>query len=95
MVFVRDRVRVERTSFGIVGGQNKVVEAAQDEASPTTLPGEPQKRRTFCLENARACSGLISQKLKTLAAVTRAMDVHRLKQMEPFSMQVITGPIGN
>jgi hypothetical protein len=33
---VRDRVRVERTALGIVGGQNKVVEAVQDEASPTT-----------------------------------------------------------
>ena len=37
MVFARDRVRVERTAFRIVGKQGKVVEAAQDEASPTTL----------------------------------------------------------
>ena len=27
VVFVRDRVRVERTALGIVGGQSKVVEA--------------------------------------------------------------------
>jgi hypothetical protein len=78
VVFVRDRVRAERTALGIAGGQNKVVEAVQDEASPTTLPGEPQKRRTFCLEKARACSGLIFQKLMSLAAATRAMDVHKL-----------------
>ena len=32
----------------------------------------------FCLEKARACSGLIFQKLKSLAAATRAMDVHKL-----------------
>jgi hypothetical protein len=28
VVFVRDRVRVERTALGIAGGQSKVVEAA-------------------------------------------------------------------
>ena len=39
VVFVRGRVRVERAALGIVGGQSKVVEAVQDEASPTTLPG--------------------------------------------------------
>jgi hypothetical protein len=77
-VFVRDRVRVERTALGIAGGQNKVVEAVQDEASPTTLHGEPQKRRIFCLEKARACFGLIFQKLNSLAAATRAMDVYKL-----------------
>ena len=38
VVFVRGRVRVERTALGIAGGQNKVVEAVQDEASPTTPP---------------------------------------------------------
>jgi hypothetical protein len=37
VVFVRDRVWVERTALGIAGGQNKVVEAVQDEASPTAL----------------------------------------------------------
>jgi hypothetical protein len=41
VVFVRDRFWVERTALGIVWGQNEVVEAAQDEASPITLPGEP------------------------------------------------------
>ena len=35
VVFVRDRVWVERTALGITSGQSKVVEAAQDEASPT------------------------------------------------------------
>ena len=34
VVFVRDRVRVERTSLEIAGGQIEVVEAVQDEASP-------------------------------------------------------------
>ena len=43
MVFVRDRVRVERTALEIAGGQNEVVEAVQDEASPTPLHGEPPK----------------------------------------------------
>jgi hypothetical protein len=43
VVFVRDRARVERTALGIAGGQSEVVEAVQDEASPTPLPGEPQK----------------------------------------------------
>ena len=76
VVFVRDRARVERTALGIAGGKNEVVEAAQDEASPTTLPGEPQKRKIFCLEKARACSGLIFLKLKSLAAAARAMGVH-------------------
>jgi hypothetical protein len=41
VVFVRDRARVERTALGIVGGQNEVVKAVQDETSPTLLPGEP------------------------------------------------------
>jgi hypothetical protein len=36
VVFVRDRVRVERAALGIAGGQSKVVETVQDEASPTT-----------------------------------------------------------
>jgi hypothetical protein len=30
MVFVRDRVWVEHTAIGIAGGQNEVMEAAQD-----------------------------------------------------------------
>ena len=46
VVFVRDCVRVERTALGIVGGQNKVVEAV-DEASPTTLPGEPPEAKNL------------------------------------------------
>jgi hypothetical protein len=33
----------------IVGGQNEVVEAAQDEASPTPLPGEPPKAKNLLL----------------------------------------------
>jgi hypothetical protein len=49
VVFVRDRARVERTALGIAGGQSKVVEAAQDEASPTTLPGELPKAKNFML----------------------------------------------
>ena len=72
-MFVRDRVRVESTALEIAGGQNEVVKAAQDEASPTPLPGEPPKAN-----KGRAFSGLIFQKLKSLAAATRAMDVHRL-----------------
>ena len=49
VVFVRNRVRVERTALGIVGGQNKVVEAVQDEASPTTLPGESPEAKNLRL----------------------------------------------
>jgi hypothetical protein len=47
VVFVRDRVWVERTALRIAGVQNEVEEAAQDEASPTTLPGEPPKAILF------------------------------------------------
>jgi hypothetical protein len=50
VVFVRDRFRVERTALEIAGGQNEVVEAAQDEASPTPLPGEPPKAKNLLLE---------------------------------------------
>jgi hypothetical protein len=49
VVFVRDRARVESTALGITGGQNKVVEAVQDEASPTTLPVEPPKAKNLLL----------------------------------------------
>jgi hypothetical protein len=49
VVFVRDRARVERTALEIAGGQNEVVEAAQDEASPTPLPGEPPKAKNLLL----------------------------------------------
>ena len=82
-MLVRDRVRVERIALEIAGGQNEVVEAVQDEASPTPVccPVSPQKRRIFCLEKARAFSGLVFQKLKSLAAATRAMDVQRLYQL--------------
>ena len=48
-VFVRDRARVERTALGIAGGQNKVVEAVQDEASPTTLPSESPEANNLLL----------------------------------------------
>jgi hypothetical protein len=68
VVFVRDRVWVERTALGIVGGQNEVVGAVQDEASPTPLPGEPPKAKNLTHFN----------ELKSLAAATRAMDVQRL-----------------
>ena len=78
VVFVRDRARVERTALGIVGGQNEVVEAVQDEASPTTLNGESPEAKNLLLGEGRAYSGLIYQKLKSLAAADRAMDVHRL-----------------
>jgi hypothetical protein len=37
VVFVRDRVRVERTALGIVGGQNKVVEAVRARAEKALL----------------------------------------------------------
>ena len=50
VVFVRGRVRVERTALEIAGGQSEVVEAVQDEASPTTLPGEPPKAKNLLLE---------------------------------------------
>ena len=46
---MRDRVRIEHTAFSVVGGQNKVVEAVQDEASLTPLPGEPPKAKNLLL----------------------------------------------
>jgi len=46
-VFMRDRVRIEHTVFRVFGGQNKVVEAVQDEASPIPLPGETPKAKKF------------------------------------------------
>ena len=49
VVFVCDRVRVERSALGIAGGQSKVVEAVQDEASPTTLPGESPEAKYLLL----------------------------------------------
>ena len=49
MVFVRGRVRVERTALEIAGGQSEVVEAVQDEANPTTLPREPPKAKNLLL----------------------------------------------
>ena len=48
-VFVRDRVRVERTALEIAGGQNEVEKAIQDEASPTLLPGEPPQAMNLLL----------------------------------------------
>ena len=54
LVFVRDRVRVERTALGIAGGQNKVVVAAQDIASPTTLTGEPPEAKSLLLEEGQS-----------------------------------------
>jgi hypothetical protein len=48
-VFVRGRVRVERTALEIAGGLNEVVKAVQDEASPTPLPGEPPKAKNLLL----------------------------------------------
>ena len=54
VVSVRDRFRVERTALGIAGGQNKVVEAAQDEASPTPLPVEPPKAKNLLLGEGRS-----------------------------------------
>jgi|AntAceMinimDraft_5_1070358.scaffolds.fasta_scaffold34662_2 hypothetical protein len=45
---------VERTALGIVGGQNEVVETAQDEASPTPLPGEPPKAKDLLLGEGKS-----------------------------------------
>ena len=78
VVFVRDRYRVERTALGIVGKHNKVVEAVQDETSPTTLPGEPPKAKNLLLAEGQSLLQAHFQKLKSLAAATRAMDVHEL-----------------
>ena len=75
---MRDRVRVERTALGIAGGQNKVVEAVQDEASPTTLPGESPEAKNLLLGEGQSLLRAHFQKLKSLAAATRAMDVHKL-----------------
>jgi hypothetical protein len=49
VVFMRDRVRIEHTAFRVAGGQSNVVEAAQDEASPASLPGEPPKAKNLLL----------------------------------------------
>jgi hypothetical protein len=79
VVFVRDRVRVERTALEIAGGQNERSwgQSKMRRAQPR-CPVSPPKRRIFCFEKVRACTGLIFQKLKSLAAATRAMDVHKL-----------------
>jgi hypothetical protein len=60
VVFVRDRVRVERTALGIVGGQNKVVEAVQDEARFEFFSGFCRKLRAPHREarpSVRLCVG--------------------------------------
>ena len=75
---MRDRVRVERTALGIVGGQNEVVEAVQDEASPTLLPGEPPKSKNLLLGGGLSLLRAQIPKLKSLATATRAMGVRRL-----------------
>ena len=69
---------VERTALGIVGGQNKVVEAVQDEASPTTLPGEPPEAKNILLGVGQSLLRAHFPKAQSLAAATRAMDVHKL-----------------
>ena len=76
--FVRGRVQVERTALGIAGGQSKVVEAVQDEASPTPLPGEPPKAKNLLLGEGQSLLRAHFKKLKSLATATRAMDVHIL-----------------
>jgi hypothetical protein len=78
VVFVRGRVRVGRTALEIAGRQSKVVEAAKDEASPTPLPGEPPKAKDLLLGEGQSLLRAHFQKLKSLAAATRAMDVHKL-----------------
>ena len=95
VVFVRDRVRVERTAIGIAGGQSKVVEAAQDEASPTTLPGESPEAKNLLLGEGQSLlrahftKALFQQKYvlflyRTFSAVTREtlskMTEHRIAQ---------------
>jgi hypothetical protein len=73
VVSVRDRVRVERTALGIARGQNKVVEAVQDEASPTTLPGEPPKAKNLLLKilapGGRGCAKNPAKRFLLVAVV--------------------------
>jgi hypothetical protein len=64
--------------LGIVGSQNEVVEKVQDEASPTPLPGESPKAKNLMLGEGQSLLLAHFPKLKSLAAATRAMDVHRL-----------------
>jgi hypothetical protein len=78
VVFVCDRVRGERTALEIAGGQSGIVEAAQDEASPTPLPGEPSKAKNLLLGEGQSLLRAHFPKPKNLAAATRAMDVHKL-----------------
>jgi hypothetical protein len=59
MVFVRDRVRVERTALEIAGGQSEVVKAVQDEASPTPLPGEPPKAKNLLLGEGQSLLSIV------------------------------------
>ena len=75
---MRDRVRIEKTAFRVIGGHNKVVEAVQDEASPTPLPGEPPKAKNLLLGEGQSLLRAQFQKLKSIAAATRAMDVQKL-----------------
>jgi hypothetical protein len=78
VVFVRDRAWVERTALGVVGGKTRSSRWPRMMRAQPCCPVRPPKRSIFCLGKARACSGLIFQKLKSLAAATRAMDVQRL-----------------
>ena len=54
------------------------MEAAQDEARPTMLPGETPKAKNLLLGEGQSLLQAHFQKLKSLAAATRAMDVHKL-----------------
>jgi hypothetical protein len=54
------------------------VEADQDEASPTTLPGEPPEAKNLLLGEGKSLLRSNFPKAQSLAAATRAMDLHKL-----------------
>jgi hypothetical protein len=58
-----------------------VVKAAQDEASPTPLPGESPEAKNLLLGEGQSLLRAHLTKAQYLAAATRAMDVHRLQQL--------------
>jgi hypothetical protein len=60
---MRSGVWLARGCRGIAGGENQIVKAVQDEASPAALRRKTQKRKIFCVQSARAWFGGIFQKL--------------------------------
>jgi hypothetical protein len=77
-VLMRSGVWLARGGRGIAGGEHQIVKAVKDKRAQPRCAVRPQKRRIFCLQNARTCFGGIIQKPTTRAAPTLAMAVQGL-----------------